>query len=482
MNDSLAKNAIFSFIKTFLSVAFPIITFAYASRILSVEGIGEVTFSRSIITYFSMIALLGINYYGVREVARVRDDKTKLSCLCHELFFVNLVMTCFAYVLLFISICFIKKFQDYTLLLWVNSITILLTTLGMDWLYQGLEKFGYSAKVAVLFQIIALIYMFITVKTTSDVVNYAIVLLISSSGVSIVNFIYSRKFIFFRKMSCGYSVKKHIVPMLWLFAFAVSVQLYTVLDSTMLGFIKGEYAVGIYTVAIKANKMTDVLITSLGAALIPRLAYYIEQKQIEESEKLIQNAYNFVFMFSVPCALGLFVLAPSVIELLSGTGFEDAIITMKILTPIVIIIPFNVLTNIQIFIPMKKEKEVIISSSTAAIVNLICNLALIPLFAENGAAVATVLAEGATSIICFIYLRRIIDISTIFTNYYQYWIAAIPILGIGIITNTFIGNIFVRVSIVIALSAIAYIGILSKFKNKYCEYVISRFLKGSHSG
>jgi len=479
MNDSLAKNAIFSFIKTFLSVAFPIITFAYASRILSVEGIGEITFSRSIITYFSMIALLGINYYGVREVARVRDDKTKLSCLCHELFFVNLIMTCFAYFLLFLSICLVSKFHDYTLLLWVNSITILLTTLGMDWLYQGLEKFGYSAKVSVLFQIIALIFMFIAVKTSSDVVNYTIVLLISSSGVNIVNFIYSRKFIYFRKIPCDYSIKKHIAPMLWLFAFAVSVQLYTILDSTMLGFIKGEYAVGIYTVAIKANKMTDVLITSLGVALIPRLAYYIEQKKTEDSEKLIQNAYNFVFMFSIPCAFGLFVLAPCVIELLSGAGFEDAIITMKILTPIVVIIPFNVLTNIQIFIPMKKEKEVIISSSTAALVNLICNLVLIPTFAENGAAVATVLAEGATSIICFIYLRRMIDISTIFKNYYQYWIAAIPILCIGIITNVFVGNIFIRVVIVVFLSGIVYISILSKFKNKYYEYAINRFMKKS---
>lgn len=474
--NSLVKNIVFSFIKTFLGVAFPLVTFAYSSRILGVDGIGQVNFARNIITYFTMIAMLGVNYYGTREVARVRENRIKLSCFCHEMLAINFFMTCIAYILLFISILFIQTLQDYTLLLLVNSFSIILTTMGMDWLYQGLEKFEYIAKRTVFFQFIAFVYMIMTVKNQSDILNYSVVLMISSSGANVLNFISSYKYIDFNLFSHKYNISKHLKSILWLFVFAVSVQLYTVLDSTMLGFIKGDYAVGIYTVAIKTNKMTDTLITSLGVALIPRLSFFIEQKEKKKVKDLINKAYNCIFMFSIPCSFGLFVLAPYVIELFGGSGFKDAIITMRILTPIVVIIPFNVLTNIQIFIPMKKEKEVIISSSVAAVTNFVCNAILIPYFAENGAAVATVIAEGTSAMVCYIYLRKVFNVNTIFENYYQYWIAACPILLVGILSERYLNSSILKVFVIIYVSIVLYFSILKIMKNNYFNYIKNKII------
>ena len=150
------------------------------------------------------------------------------------------------------------------------------------------------------------------------------------------------------------------------------------------------------------------------------------------------------------------MLAPYVIELFGGSGFKDAIITMRILTPIVVIIPFNVLTNIQIFIPMKKEKEVIISSSVAAVTNFVCNAILIPYFAENGAAVATVIAEGTSAMVCYIYLRKVFNVNTIFENYYQYWIAACPILLVGILSERYLNSSILKVFVIIYVSIVLY--------------------------
>ena len=72
---SLKINAIFSFVKAFMNLAFPIITFPYASRILLPEGIGKVNFANSIISYFGIIASLGISTYGIREASKIKNDK-----------------------------------------------------------------------------------------------------------------------------------------------------------------------------------------------------------------------------------------------------------------------------------------------------------------------------------------------------------------------------------------------------------------------
>ena len=96
---SLKKNAIFNFIKSFMNIIFPIISFPYASRILLPEGIGKVNFANSIIAYFSMIAVLGVNTYAAREAAKIRDDKEKLSKFTKEILLFNFISTAIAYTL-----------------------------------------------------------------------------------------------------------------------------------------------------------------------------------------------------------------------------------------------------------------------------------------------------------------------------------------------------------------------------------------------
>ena len=74
LEKSISKNYFFNLIKTLCNVAFPLITFAYTSRILGADGVGKINFSKSVVTYFSMLAMLGINQYGTREAAKVRDN------------------------------------------------------------------------------------------------------------------------------------------------------------------------------------------------------------------------------------------------------------------------------------------------------------------------------------------------------------------------------------------------------------------------
>ena len=463
---SLLKNSIFNAGKTFFSLVFPVMTFTYASRILGDVGIGKVNFSRSVITYFTMLASLGMRYYGTREAAKLRDDRLAFNRFVHEMLIINLMMTLLSYALLFTAMAAVPKLKSYETLLLVNSAAIALEGLGMEWLYQSVEEYRYIALRSVLFQVIGLVCLFIFVREADDVLPYTIVLLAAGSGAYILNFINARKYISFRR--CGpYHFKRHIKPLLWLLAMALSIELYTVLDSTMLGFLKGDAAVGRYTAAVKINKTVNSLITSVGVVLIPRLSYYIGQRKDNEVRELVNKTYNYMFMLSIPAAIGLFLLSDEIILLFSGRGFASAAGTMRLLTPIVVIIPFSVITNLQIFVPMAKEKLILQSTLAGAVINFTLNQLLIPRYAENGAAVATVVAEAAVTTICLVNIGRFYDRRAIFAKYHQYWLAAMAIpLSVAVCRLLPVGR-WIGMAIMVGLSVVAYFSVLFALKNPY---------------
>lgn len=467
----LFQNFIFNFIKTLNGILFPIITFSYSARVLGVDGVGRVNFAKSVITYFTMLAMLGMNYYGTREAAKRKNDESELSRFCVEMLIINGCTTFLAYLLMVISLFTIPMLDEYHDLLLICSGEIVLQGMGLEWLYQAMEEYRYIAVRSVLFQIGALAALFIFVRDAGDVISYAIITLIASSGSYILNFFNARKYIHIHRHVC-YTIRKHLSPLLWLFAMVISIDLYTVLDSTMLGVLKGDTAVGLYTAAIKVERIVHRLLVSVGVVLVPRLSFYISQKKIKETDELIKKGYNYVVLFSVPAAVGLFMLNEEIILLFSGSQFESAGFTMRLLVPIVIFIPFSVMTNQQTLIPMGKEKLILVSTSVGAITNLILNSILIPRYAENGAAIATVIAELAVAVVCLIIIRRFFDMKKVFRFIWQYWFAAAVIPVIVSLIRLMDVSYAVHILLAIPLSAMLYFLILLLVKNPYAEEAI----------
>lgn len=463
---SLIKNFIFNFIKTVTEIIFPILTFTYSARILGKEGIGQINFTKSVISYFMMFALLGINSYGIREAAKLRDNKGKLSKFVHEMLIINGITTLCAYLLLIVMMNLVPKMYNYRELLMIYSTGILLRVIGVEWLYQALEEYQYIAICSVVVESVAFFALFIFVRNSGDIIPYAIVSLIASSGVYIFNFINLKKHIFFRPYK-KYEVRRHLKPVFWLFAMAISIELYTVLDSTMLGFMKGNASVGLYTAAIQTCRMVNTLITTIGVILIPRLSYYIGNNMQNEVSELIIKAYNYVFMMSIPATIGLFMLSDEIILLFSGENFKSAGQTMRILVLIVLVIPFSVVTNQQAFVPMGKEKLIVLSTTIGAVTNFIMNVLFIPYYSENGAAIATVLAEIMVALICLINISHYFNISSIFHWYYQYWVSAIVIIPISYVIHLLQLPIIVHMVLTVIASFLSYAEMLFLFKNPY---------------
>ena len=191
------------------SFLFPLITFPYVSRVLLPTGTGRVSFAISFVSYFSMFAQLGIPTYGIRICAKLRDNRKELSKTVHELLFINVVMSGISYVMLAAALILVPRLQEDRLLYLIVSCTIMLSAIGMEWLYKALEQYGYITVRSILFKLVALAAMFLFIHRQSDYIVYAGITIFASSASNILNFINVHRFVDVKFIG-SYNVRRHI--------------------------------------------------------------------------------------------------------------------------------------------------------------------------------------------------------------------------------------------------------------------------------
>lgn len=406
---SVKFNFIMNFILTLSNFIFPLITFPYVSRILQASGLGKVGFATSIIAYFSMIAMMGIPTYGIKACAKIRDDSYKLTKTVYELLILNTIFLAFALTLLLLSVIFIDKLYIDKELYIILAFSMLFNVLGIEWLYKALEQYSYITIRSIFFKIASLILLFIFVKESNDILPYAMLTVLASVGAGILNFYNLRKIITLYKITFKQlEITKHIKPSFTFFLLTISITIYVNLDSVMLGFMTSDDNVGYYSAAVKIKQILVSLVTSLGAVMLPRLAFYYEQKRFDEFKDLVKNALGFIFIVSLPLTIYFTLYAKDAIFLLSGESFLASVEPMQIIMPTVFFIALSNLMGWQILVPMDREKQIVFSTIIGALVGGIINIFAIPHLGVNGAAIANLCAECAVVIIQIILLRKFI--------------------------------------------------------------------------
>lgn len=406
---SIKVNFIMNMILTMSSFIFPLITFPYVSRILLPVGTGKVSFATSLISYFSMFAQLGIPMYGVRACARVRDNREALTKVVQELLIINILMSIISYIGLFLALTFITKLQSDKPLYIIVSFTIILTSIGMEWLYRALEQYTYITIRSVIFKFIALIAMFLLIHKSSDYVIYGGITIFASSASSILNFINAHKYIDLKPVG-NYDFKKHLKPVGIFFAMSCATTIYGNLDNVMLGFMATDIDVGYYNAAVKIKGILVAIVTSLGSVLLPRTSYYIENGMIQEFKRITKKALSFVFLLATPLMVYFIFFAKEGIFFLSGKAYSGSIIAMQVIMPTLLFIGITNILGIQVLVPLGKENIVLYSEIVGAVIDILINAILIPRYASTGAAIGTLLAEFAVLVVQYMALRvEIVD-------------------------------------------------------------------------
>ncbi|MBQ3053014.1 MAG: flippase [Clostridia bacterium] len=399
-SKSIKVNSILNIVKTISSIIFPLITFPYTSRVLGPANIGKVNFGNSFINYFSLLASLGISTYAIRECSAARKSKSNLSKTASELFSINMCTTVIAYVLLGITLLFFRKLDSYRTIIIIQSTAILFATWGADWLNSAMEDFSYITIRTISFQVISVILLFLFVREADDYMKYVIISIVSTSGANIANIYYRKKYCDVR-FTLKMRLNIHLKPIMLLFVMLMAQTIFNSVDITMLGLIKGDVEVGLYSTALKMKNIVVQVVASLCWVVMPRMSLYFAEDNWEKINEMLKKVLSVMVTIGFPSIAGCVILSKEIIVLIGGNKFIDASLPLIILmlSFLVDIFGGSFLGN-MVCLPGKRESVFMVACSVAAVVNVILNYLLIPI----GGASAAAFTSGLSAVVILIWL------------------------------------------------------------------------------
>lgn len=478
-SKSVGKNAILNVIKTFCSIAFPLITFPYVTRVLRAENLGKVNYANSIIQYFVLIAILGTATYATRECAGVRDDKKKLNALANEIFGLNIITFLIACIALFMTMV-LGDFSAYKLLIIIYSTEILFKSFSFEWINSVFEDFEYITVRTIIVQLLSLALTFILVKKPDDYYKYAIIQTTSFGVISFANIVYTRRYLKVKPIIKISTTISHLRNSLVFFANSLAITIYCNSDITMIGVYNDDTAVGIYSVSAKIYTIIKNLFAAVLVVCIPRLSNYHNQGRSKEAQDLLDDITRTLLLITIPSACGLASLSEEIIQLVSGEGYSSGVASLSILSLSLVFAILGGIVNNCILIPIKQEKINLISTILAACVNFGLNFILIPLMGINGAAITTVLAEIVAFISSYILskeVRKIFSVKQYMHSFIHALVGSTSIYFIIILIKRLVAQPVFIILISIALSGLVYLIELILFKDSmlvkfYTKYIL----------
>jgi len=455
--SQLKKNILYNALLTTSGLILPFITFPYVTRVLAPEGIGQVNFANSFIQYFVIISSLGIPFYGIREIAKVRENIGLRSKILLELFTIKAVCTLFALIVYIFLIFTTQKFTEYLPYYFWGLGTIILGIFDLNYFFSALENFKYITFRTVFFQILSVIATFIFIKTKEDALIYFLIPIFISLLNTIVNTNYIFRFINFKAINSKLRLKRHLNPLFLLFSIMLFTSIYNLLDTTLLGFLTGNTSVGYYTVASRINKIPLSLIIVLVPVMLPRISMEFKNENYIEIKRLVSKTIQFVISLGVPIMVGLFATAPEVITLFSGSEFSPSITTIRIMSPIALIIGITTNFSTQLLIPMGKDRQLLYAVVYGTFTSLLLNLILIPLLKHNGAAISNLIAETVVLFACYFFVKKHISIVIPYKEIIINIIICLPFVGFVFISRYLLTSSILILFISITISAFYYI-------------------------
>lgn len=408
---SIRYNFIMNLIFTGTQVLYPMITFTYAARVIGPQGIGDASFAYTILTYFSYFAAIGLPTYGIRAFAQVRDDPMELSRTYQELMGISLITSLISYLVFFILLLTIPRFKEIHSLLLIASLRVILTVVGTQWFYQGIEEYGHITMAGLVSRGIALLILFIFVRDENDTDAYLWSYVISQCGYAIINLTNIRKYVTFKRFD-HYDFKKHLKPLFYFYAMSVSTTIMSMLDTTMLGFMCGSVETGYYNGALKVTQVLTTISLVYGSVLMPRISNLAHRGEDRDAIKLMGQSVEFLNVVSYPLIIFSFFFASQIIRFLCGANFDRSILILRFLLPSVLINAISNMMAYQILAPYGKEKKITIAILCGTVVDFVLNAVLIHFFAGIGAALATCVSELCVAVLdayfCRSYLKELL--------------------------------------------------------------------------
>lgn len=403
----LTINYFYNMIYQVLTLIIPIVTAPYLARTLQATANGINNYTSSIVYWFTLIGMLGITLYGNKEIAKVRDDKERLSKKFWEIFTLQFISNFIALVTFYIIFGFSNV--DYKTILLIQGLSIFSVMFDVSWFYYGIENIKRITIRNIVIKTLSVISIFVFIKKPDDLALYVFLSCGFSVFGQLILWLDLRHYIVFKKIHLKDALS-HLKPSFLLFVPQIAISVYSTLDKTMLGMMVSDVAeVGFYSKAQQFVNMFLFVITSIGTVMMPRIVNLNANNHKEEGLRYVNNAFDLVMLLSFPMAFGLAAIAPYFINWFLTPEFAKTADLMMILCPMIIASSLTNVLGIQLLIPMEKTKQYTKSVVISAVVNFALNLFLIRYFNSYGAALSTIIAEYLVLVIQIVYTREYIN-------------------------------------------------------------------------
>lgn len=456
---SIKKNYIYNVCYQILLLIAPVLTVPHLSRTLGADGIGQVSYAESIVSYFVLFASMGITTYGQREISYVQDSREKRSYVFWN---TKALSFCTAGTAILVYI-FFALFQENSVMYFILALNIAAVWMDVTWFFQGMEEFGKIILRNALIKLANIIYIFLVIRTKDDILYYVFGMAFFTFLSNVLLWGYLPRYID-RVPLKKLRPFKDLKIVLSLFIPTIAIQVYTVLDRTMIGIItRNSFENGYYEQALKISKMLLSIVTALGTVMVPRIGYLFEKGSRNDIQKYMYRGYRFVWFLGIPMCFGMIMTAGNFVPWFFGDGYRKVISLLQILSLLILAIGINNVTGVQYLIPTKKQNVFTLTVVIGAITNFSFNMVLIFFFKSIGAAIASVMAESTIAIVQLIIVRKEIAPMQVVKEGIHYYIAGgIMIIFLVPITRILTPSVLHSIIIVLSGAAVYYLVLLAE--------------------
>lgn len=467
------KNFLLNVAYQMLTYIFPLITVSYISKRLGVDNVGIYSYTYSIVYMFMLVGMLGINNYGNREIAKVRDNREELSRVFWSIYRLQLMVVGIA-IVGYLSYLFLwcKAYKEIAAIQFLYLVSV---CFDINWFYFGLEKFKLTITRNCIIKVLSLVLILCFVKTEGDLAVYTYIMAGSTVASQLYLIFSLHKYVNRVKTTLQDSLKR-LKGCLLLFVPVLAFGIYRVMDKTMLGSLSTVTELGYYENAERLINIPISVINALGTVMLPRMAYLLEHKTSEDSKKMIYTSMKLALLLASVMAMGLYLIADDVSVVLFGEQFLKSGSIIKILSVTILASAWANVIRTQYLIPMRMDHIYVKSTVGGAIVNLILNTLLIGKYGSYGACVGTIVAEYFVILYQTICVRNELDIDEYAKMLLKDLLSVGIIMAIAYCVGCFFTTVVARLIVNILVSVLLFIVF-------HHEYILCEFLgKSGNSG
>ena len=424
MDRKLIRNYLYNILYQLVKIALPLILVPYTAEHIGAIPLGIYGFAGSIMNWFILFGILGVNTYGNRQIAKVRDDKEELNRTFFEIFSMqicNMIIAMAAY-FLYIQLTVHENILFYRL----TGLTMLASMLDITWFFYGVEDFKKASIRNIIVKCVGVGLIFLLVKTPADLWKYILML-----------------------------------------------------DKTMVGYLYSEEHVTYYLTSMNIVQMFLYFITSIGSVMLPRVTnvFYTSEDGDKKAQALISTTMKIACLLAFPMCFGMMAIAPNFISWYLPAWYPIIANLIMMGCPIIIFISMSNVTGIQYMVPTGMYQQYSTSVIAGSLINFAVNILLIPKYGAYGAVIGSLIAECSVTSIQLYLIRRKVQLGFRNRSYLIYACGALIMFACVTGAGLYLPKNVLGTLVQVLIGVIVYAGIILVSREELAMKVISKVLK-----